>query len=114
MKTRLILLCAALLLAVSAYAENPVSLPANLTVIEEEAFEGLNVGTVVLPEGTTTIGSRAFADCAELTIVHMPDSVESIADNAFAGCENLAFICASENVAAMYAAEHGIPYVIVQ
>ena len=87
-------------------------LPAMLRTIDEEAFMNAPVQEVILPEGMTVIGERAFANCAELVIIHMPDSIESIADDAFVGCENVTFICASENVAATYAAEHGIPCAI--
>lgn len=62
-------------------------LPANLTVIEEEAFTGLSCQAVILPEGCTTIGSGAFASCTELLYVLIPESVTSIASDAFDGCD---------------------------
>ena len=72
------------------------------------------VQEVILPDGITAIDSRAFADCSELTLVHMPDSIESIADDAFDGCEDVTFICTSENAAAAYAAKHNIPCLIIE
>ena len=62
-------------------------LPENLTVIEEEAFTGSLCQAVILPDGCTTIGSRAFASCMELLYVFVPESVTSIASDAFDGCD---------------------------
>ena len=64
-------------------------LPANLKAIEAEAFTGLTVGGVILPDGCTTIGPRAFADCANLIYVRIPASVTDIAANAFEGCDSV-------------------------
>ncbi len=63
-----------------------VSLPADLKTIEEEAFAGAAFEAVLLPDGCTAIGSRAFADCPNLVYVRIPASVVSIAEDAFAGC----------------------------
>ncbi len=62
-------------------------LPANLMVIEAEAFAGMPCQAVILPDGCTTIGSRAFANCTELLYVLIPDSITSIASDAFDGCD---------------------------
>lgn len=40
-------------------------------------------------QGSTSIGSSAFAGCSGLTSVTIPDSVTSIAGSAFAGCSGL-------------------------
>ena len=61
-------------------------LPARLKVIEAEAFTGLACEAIVIPEGCTNIGSRAFAGCANLVYVRIPASVSSIAEDAFADC----------------------------
>ena len=89
-------------------------LPEALSTIEAESFMNSDVREVVLPDSLKTIGSRAFAGCSGLIFISMPDSVESIADNAFEGCENVMFICKTENSAAAYAAEHGIPCIILR
>ena len=90
------------------YAENVLRLPAALGVIEDEAFEGVSARTVVIPNGTSSIGSRAFADCGMLKYVEIPDSVTSIAGDAFAG-SNVTFICNDGSTAYAYAQSHGIP-----
>ena len=98
--------------SVSVRAVQELNLPAFLQSIEEEAFAGTAAETVILPEGCTSIGARAFADSAALTFVYMPDSVTDIADNAFAGSDNVTFRCASDNAAAAYARSHDIPCTI--
>ena len=65
---------------------NVLRLPANLKEIEEEAFESLPCEAVIIPDGCTTIGSRAFAYCTNLMYVRIPASVTSIAEDAFEGC----------------------------
>ena len=41
------------------------------------------------PEGSVTIGSRAFMDCKALTKVTLPDEVAELQPWVFGGCENL-------------------------
>ena len=62
MKTRLLLLTA-LLLALAGCALADIDFPADLTVIEDAAFEGDTslTGVLTLPGGLTSVGSRAFA-----------------------------------------------------
>lgn len=67
-------------------------LPSGLKTIEEEAFAGLPCQVIIIPQGCTTIGSRAFADCEELLYVQIPDSVSRIADDAFEGCGKMGAI----------------------
>ena len=58
---------------------------AMLKEIEDEAFMGLAVEGIIIPDGCTTIGSKAFADCPNLIYIKIPASVTSIADDAFEG-----------------------------
>lgn len=44
---------------------------------------------VVLEEGITHIGERAFKDCKKLRKIKLPDSITYIGPGAFSGCENL-------------------------
>ena len=64
-------------------------LPAMLTDIEAEAFAGLACEAVIIPDGCTTIGSRAFANCGKLIYVRIPASVTSYPNDAFQGCGNI-------------------------
>ena len=71
--------------SVAALAENVLTLPSAVRVIEEEAFEGdTSIDKVVLPEGVTAINARAFAD-STLSEINLPASLESIDDSAFDG-----------------------------
>ncbi len=46
-------------------------------------------GDVVIPEGVTAIGKRAFYDCKSLISITIPDSVTSIGEGAFNFCTSL-------------------------
>ena len=46
-------------------------------------------GTVVIPDGVTTIESRCFCDCSNLQSITIPSSVTSIGHSAFIACNNL-------------------------
>ena len=73
-------------------SQSKFELPAKLEKIEKEAFSGLGVVSVIIPDGCKSIGERAFADCKNLQYVLIPKSVTSIAPDAFAGCTSLTTI----------------------
>ena len=60
-------------------------LPSDLLRIESEAFSGLSCEAVIIPEGCTSIGSKAFANCSRMVYVYVPETVTSIAADAFEG-----------------------------
>lgn len=68
---------------------NGLKLPIGTTEIGDEAFRGTDAEYVIIPNGTASIGSMAFADCYDLKMIEIPASVTSIDDDAFAGCYDL-------------------------
>lgn len=58
--------------------------------ISEEAFiYNTDLKTVIIPEGVTDIGYRAFYGCENLERVILPSTVKQIQDEAFAYCTSL-------------------------
>lgn len=109
--------CVALMLAMvmlfacaaDAFAAT-LTLPESTKTIEQEAFHGATMlDEVVLPEGITAIGSRAFAD-SSLTSINLPRSLTSIADDAFENSPNLTAIVKAGSYAQTYCEEKGIAH----
>ncbi|MBR0238168.1 MAG: leucine-rich repeat protein [Thermoguttaceae bacterium] len=53
---------------------------------------------VIIPEGTTEIGYRAFRDCSSLTSVVIPDGVTKIGNCAFENCSSLTSVVIPKSV----------------
>ena len=84
-------------------------LPGSLKEIGVEAFMNVSADSIVIPDGTISIASRAFADCPNLSYIFIPMSVEDIADDAFDGCESsLTIHCIEGSFAQEYAYSHEI------
>ena len=66
-------------------------LPKGLTKVEAGAFENGAFEVVVIPEGCTSVGDRAFANCRNLKIVFAPKGFSNYAGTAFAGCGPIMF-----------------------
>ena len=54
--------------------------------------------SIVLKEGTLSIGLSAFVDCTGLTSITIPDSVTNIGGSAFQGCTGLTSITIPDSV----------------
>ncbi len=61
-----------------------VNIPCGVSSIGAGAFELTPIEYVVMPEGVTEIGERAFAKCKYLNEVTLPEGLENIRDGAFA------------------------------
>lgn len=59
---------------------------------------GRNAASVVIPEGVTAIGRRAFYECTNLTSVTIPDTVTSIGEDAFCKCTGLTSVVIPDSV----------------
>lgn len=63
-------------------------IPDGVTSIGDKAFKGFSsLISVTIPNGVTSIGWNAFENCIGLTDVTIPNSVTSISRYAFSGCE---------------------------
>ena len=89
------------------YGGDRLVLPENLTAIEESTFEGIDASVVVIPDGVTIIGSRAFAACPNLKHVSVPDSVTRIVSDAFDGCGTVYLYGPEGGCAQDYSKDHG-------
>lgn len=54
------------------------------TEVPDRAFEGMDVAEILLPQGVTNIGKRAFASMRFAGSIMMPDTVTTIGEGAFA------------------------------
>jgi len=57
--------------------------------ISQRAFQNSNIQSIVLPNGLTSIGDCAFADCSSLKNIIVPDGVQRVGEYAFMRCSAL-------------------------
>ncbi|MGI6090904.1 MAG: leucine-rich repeat domain-containing protein [Saccharofermentanales bacterium] len=70
----------------------------DLFEIGEWAFEWSTAERIVIPEGVTKIGSRAFSGSIRATEIILPETVTRIGDQAFFGCHRLTELTIPEGV----------------
>lgn len=92
--------------------------PSAITVIGEEAFAGGAFRFPKLPEKEISIGSRAFADCPNLTCIYIHDKITDIADDAFGDSTDIVILGGEpsqgvKSAAEIYAEAHGFRFVSV-
>ena len=76
-------------------------LPATLTQIENNAFDGCtSLKEIIIPEGMDPdgIGPWAFEGCTALNHVYLPDSIQTINSSAFYECSSLTSIHLPEDL----------------
>ena len=71
-----------------------IKLGNSLRSIGIEAFTGVAIDTLILPEGIDSISSNAFSSCANLKVVSIPSSLQyapagSGGESVFAGCSSI-------------------------
>ena len=96
---------------VTSYTAN--RLPQQTAVIDDAAFENTAFTHIYLGGSLTSIGSRAFAACANLLYVYIPAGVKTIDSTAFANSPNVTIGCPRGSAACEFAIQNGVPYVIV-
>ena len=87
-------------------------LPAALIEIEDEAFSGTAVETVIFPQGFQRIGDGAFKGARRLKGVYIPDTTEYIADSAFSRARGVMIHGIDDSYAKKWAKRHRIPFVV--
>lgn len=88
-----------------------VKLPASTFYVDDEAFVGNStIQAVVAPDGLQVIGTRAFADCANLKCITLPDSVSYIAEDAFENTPDVVIFASVGSYAWQWAEKQDIPH----
>ena len=80
-------------------------------MIDEEAFEGCAFCFVEVPEQTERIGSRAFADCAQLHYIKISGYDTMIDLDAFTGVSDLTIYGIPGSKAELFALQNGYSFV---
>ena len=76
-----------------------VVIPEGVTEIGDRAFYGYTaLASVTIPEGVTVIGESAFSDRTALASVTIPGSVTKIGSSAFSGCTALTSVSIPDSV----------------
>ena len=87
-----------------------LTLPDNLSCIEDEAFRGdTGIQYVVVGEKTEALGESVFEDCENLRILVLPESLTLIGSNTFS---NAVVLCPEGSYADQFAQENALSYVI--
>ena len=67
-----------------------VMIEEGITGIGDKAFSGFSgIKNVILPNGLKSIGKEAFASCEKMMEIIIPESVETIGNSAFSSCKSL-------------------------
>ena len=80
-------------------------IPAGVTVIEENAFEGIAAAIVEIPGHCASVGGRAFKDCRSLIHIRIPAGCALGAD-VFEGCGRVFVYSAAGSEAEAYCLSH--------
>lgn len=100
-----------MMVCASSTCAETLTLPAELAVVEDAAFAGTAVTAVSIPEGTQTLGARAFADCTALNRVVIVGDQTVIGENCFDNCgAELLMVCPQNSKALSYARSHQLDY----
>ncbi len=75
-----------------------VVIPDGVTKIGYKAFSGRALKSIVMPASVTDIGDSAFENCRGLTSVVLPESMASIGFGAFHGCDGLTAVMIPDGV----------------
>ena len=74
-------------------------LPSDLTEVEDEAFAGTDAEIIILPDGVSVIGERAFANNHNLHYIVIPNSVGEIGAGVLDDSGNVLYLSNVDDVA---------------
>ena len=90
------------------------TLPASLTHIHSDAFNGSAFECIVLPEGCKQIYGNAFANCTALRCIQIPASVTGISTTAFTGhADDLVIVTTEDSAAHKFAVSNDILFALI-
>ncbi|MBQ4609317.1 MAG: hypothetical protein IJB18_07030, partial [Clostridia bacterium] len=69
---------------------------------------GIVAQEIILPEGLESIGSGAFAGCAQLRLINLPLSATDIAADALDGAEGVMLLVLPESEGLAFAKANGL------
>ncbi len=73
-----------------------VVIPNGVTTIESSAFANCSIMNLYIGDGVTDIAPNAFYGCDEMTNVTIGKSLKSVGKNAFSGCDSLMIVYISD------------------
>ena len=86
------------------YADDSIKnivLSEQIAVIDELAFYGSSLSSIVIPSGVTTVGNSALGNCGNLTQIEFPDTVTSFGESVLTMCHNLKSVKLPQNLTAI-------------
>lgn len=93
---------------------NILSLPASLSMINEQAFMGVSMQQIVIPADVEYIGSKAFAECENLQIVEILNPSIEIESDAFADSPDIAIYAPPSGSVEEFAQTNSIPFIAMR
>ena len=76
-----------------------VVIPNGVTIIGDKAFKWcFDLLSVTIPYGVSSIGAEAFLDCSSLMSVSLPNSLTIIGEKAFNGCKKMTSVTVPSSV----------------
>ena len=74
-----------------AFGEAEVTLPADITEVQAEAFQETAAVSVDVPDTCISIGDYAFRNCPNLTRIRIHENCE-LGEDVFAGCPSVIYV----------------------
>ena len=90
---------------IPAFGTPDFTLPAFLTTVEMEAFEGVAASVVDVPASCTSIGDHAFRNCPNLTQIRIPENC-ALGVDVFDGCTQVYVYGTAGSSAETYCSTH--------